>query len=703
MVRCKGWAGTVLRVDLSTGRVTKEDTVEGYRDYLGGTGIGYKVMWDEVPAGTRPFDPANKLVFAVGVLAGTGFACGGRTAVTTLFPTCWPKALVGTGHMGGHFAAQLKYAGYDAIIVEGRADHPVWLSIQDNRIELRDARHYWGQGIRRTTLEISQELGPEAVVAAIGQAGENLVPMAVVMNSRSHSAGGVGGVMGSKNLKAIGVYGSGSVSIAGDKAEWERLVKLHLSLLGANNQCVVPQRPQPWAEYYHPRSRWVASSGLQWGAADPPVDVGTCPPHDLRRIAYRTNIAGYFLGDEGWRHTVRGNGCTGCPIRCHSILKVPSASAKYGVSKTAQNTCVGMLFGRFFFKSFPDGEQGQAALEACMVGMHLADDLGIWCNYAQLQRDFQKLYYEGYIKNKVDDEEFSSVPWEKYEKGDPSFLLELLPRIAYKQGELGTALGLGTGYLLQRWGIEENVWIEDHKTNYWKMGHPRHHANEDDGQCGVIINTQYNRDPTCHSHSNLVRSGLPIEVQKRLAAEVWGSPDAIDTTGDYTPMNVYKAKRAKWALVRKELHDSLSICNWMGPWVASPLKERGYRGDEGIEAKFYNLVTGDCKSRNELDWLGERIFNLHRALTIRDMGTTDMRGKHDLIPDWVFLDPNGSAPFTRGTIRMDRDDMEKAMSMFYEEMGWSKATGSPKASTYEEVGLKYVADQLEKLKLIPQE
>jgi len=176
MAKYGGWAGKVLHVDLSTGRTWTEDTVEKYKDYLGGTGIGYKVMWDEVPAGTKPYDPDNRIIFAVGPLAGTGAPCNGRTAITTLWPVCWPKPLVATGHMGGQFAAKLKYAGYDAVIVQGRADRPVWLSIVDQQVEIQDARRLWGQGIRGTTEAISQIMGPEAVVAAIGQAGENLVP-----------------------------------------------------------------------------------------------------------------------------------------------------------------------------------------------------------------------------------------------------------------------------------------------------------------------------------------------------------------------------------------------------------------------------------------------------------------------------------------------------------------------------------------------
>jgi aldehyde:ferredoxin oxidoreductase len=689
-----GWAGEVLRVDLSTGRTRTESTVERYKDVLGGTGLGYRVIWDEVPAGTQPADPANKVVFAVGPLAGTGAPCNGRTAITTLWPTCWPTPLVATGHMGGQFAAELKYAGFDAVVIEGKADRPIWLSITDDRVEIMDARGLWGQGIRRTTVEVSQLLGAQAAVAAIGQAGENLVPMSVVMNSYSHSAGGVGSVLGEKNLKAIGVRGTGRLRIAGPKDEWERLVKLHLSLLGANNQHVVPDSPQPWAEFYDPGSRWKAAPGRQWGAASPPIETGSCDPKDLNRLAYRTNNAVHYLGDIAWKYTVRGNGCTGCPIRCHTMIRVPAAAAKYGIPEMGQNTCGGLNFGRSFFKSFPDGPRGQTAVEACMVGMHLADDLGLWCNYSQLQRDFKRLYYDGTMKRMAGADEFKGYSWAKYEKADPAFLFELLPRLARREGELATALGLGTGYLLERWGLSEAEWKKDHDLQYWKLGHPKHHSAEDAGQCGVIINTQYNRDPQCHSHANFTRNGLPIAVQKQITAEVWGSPDAVDAVRAFTPMHPAMARMARGALLRKELHDSMSLCNWMGPWVASPLRERGYRGDDSIESLLYSLVTGDRQSREELDRVAERIFLLHRALTIRGMGTKDMRQRHDTVPDWVFEDPQGKPAFSKGTIRMDREDIASGMDLFYTEMGWDKTTGAPPRAAYERVGLHEVARAL---------
>ena len=243
MAKYGGWAGKVLHVDLSTGRTWTEDTVEKYKDFLGGTGIGYKVIWDEVPAGTKPYDPENKIIFAVGPLAGTGAPCNGRTAITTLWPTCWPKPLVATGHMGGQFAAKLKYAGYDALVIRGKADRPVWLSIVDQQVEIHDARRLWGEGIRRTTAAINQIMGPEAVVAAIGQAGENLVPMSVVMSSVSHSAGGIGSVMGAKNLKAIGVQGTGSVRIAGRQRGVGEADQIPPLPSGGEQPARRPQRP----------------------------------------------------------------------------------------------------------------------------------------------------------------------------------------------------------------------------------------------------------------------------------------------------------------------------------------------------------------------------------------------------------------------------------------------------------------------------
>ncbi|MCL4532520.1 MAG: aldehyde ferredoxin oxidoreductase, partial [Actinobacteria bacterium] len=579
MAQYGGWTGKTLRVNLSTGDIKTEDTIEKFKDYLGGTGVAYRVLWDEVPAGTKALDEANKITFGAGPLVATGAPCGGRTSITAISPVTYPFETVATGHMGGHFSAQMKFAGWDNVIVEGKADKPVYLAIMDDKVEIRDAGSMWGNGIYRATAQISEEMGSDAVVAAIGQAGENLVPLSVVMNSNSHSAGaGMGAVMGSKNLKAIGILGTGSVQIAADKADWKAYVKYMLSLLGANNNNVVPSTPQRWAEFYSSGSRWTARNGLFWGAADPPVNTGECDPHDMNSIGYRTAKAIYDMGPLAEQYHVRQSGCHSCPIRCHVAMDVPSA-ARFGVSQYAMNTCVGWG-GKSVFEKFPDGSQGLTSIEANVVGKHLADDYGTWCNYGLQQRTFQWLYKNGFMKANLPADEYKSIPWDKLEKGDPEFLFDYYKRIALKQGEFGTALGMDAGRLGERWKLPQ-AFYDDHVVVWWKQGHPKHHSPEDGGQVATLQQLIYNRDAQIHSTTNFTHSGLPLKVQKAVFEQVfgpgWGA--AVDQLNNFTPMNEYKAKWAKFGLLRKELHDSLTICNWMGPFYASPLKERNYVGD----------------------------------------------------------------------------------------------------------------------------
>lgn len=170
----------------------------------------------------------------------------------------------------------MKFAGYDVIIIEGKAKSPVWLKIKDDKVSTEKADFLWGKGTRATTEEICRLTSPETCVAAIGQAGENLVPLSGMLNSRNHSGGaGTGAIMGSKNLKAIAVEGTKGVNIA-DRQEMKRLNDYMMTeLIGANNNHVVPSTPQSWAEYSDPKSRWTARKGLFWGAAEGgPIETG---------------------------------------------------------------------------------------------------------------------------------------------------------------------------------------------------------------------------------------------------------------------------------------------------------------------------------------------------------------------------------------------------------------------------------------------
>jgi len=218
-----GWNGQIVRVNLSTGNVSKQPLDPGLaRDYIGARGLGTKIMTDEVDPAVDALSPENKLIFAPGPLTGTYAPSGGRYNVVT------KGALTGAiaaANSGGVWGAELKFAGYDALIVEGKAPKPVYLWIKDAAVEIRDATSVWGKTVPDTTDAIRAETDDDAKIACIGPAGENLVRFACIMNDLHRAAGrsGVGAVMGSKNLKAIAVVGTGAVTCA-DNAAFERAV-----------------------------------------------------------------------------------------------------------------------------------------------------------------------------------------------------------------------------------------------------------------------------------------------------------------------------------------------------------------------------------------------------------------------------------------------------------------------------------------------
>jgi aldehyde:ferredoxin oxidoreductase len=696
-----GYAGKVLRIDLTTGKVSSEDTLAKYKDYIGGSGLAYKVIWDEVPAGTKPLDPENRLIFGVGPLSGSGSPCSGRVIIGGLSPTAFNEG-VAVGHMGGEWGPELKFAGWDSIIIQGKANSPVWIYINDDKVELRDAKRLWGNGIFETTALISNEVGADAHVAAIGQAGENLLKLSCVMCDRSHSAGMFGSVMGSKNLKAIAVKGTKAVRIAADKKAWKDLVYEYLTLMGANNQAVVPSYPQPWAEYSDPLVRWNAGPGRFWGAASPPVETGYCTADDLNKMGLRTHKGIHDFGVEmGIKHTVKIGGCFGCPIRCHSSMDIPQLE-QYGVSRYQTNTCVGFSHGRGWYELLTTAKflQGEPHIQCSAMGSALADDYGWWNDYSQTPRDFSYMVESGKLKELIPAKEYDSYDWKARTAKDPGFLISLFKNIVYKEGEIGNAFGLGGLALEKKW---KDI-AEFHKTRFdsqcFKFGQSKHHAAEDFGQVGMLINFMYNRDPQTHAHINFSANGLPLALRKEIGAEIFGTPDAVENRSDHKPMNKGKAVYAKLSVYYKELHDSLTMCSWTQPVWSSPRKDLKYRGDIEMEAKLFSAVTGIKKTRADLENDAARIFTLQRALDIKFTGVKDQRKTHDVANDWVFDYPKDAKPFTPGNYKMERADAEIAKDMLYEELGWDKDTGAPTKATLDKLGLGYVADDFGKKGLL---
>ena len=193
-----GWTGNLLRVNLTDKTIKKEALCPKDAEmYLGARGLPTKIMMDEVDPKVDPLSEEHKLIFMTGPLTGTFASSGGRYEVVAKAPL---TGTIGASNSGGHFGPELKYAGYDGIIFEGRAEKPVYLWIEDDNVELRDALHLWGKNVFETTDTVLAETAEDARVACIGPGGEKQVLFAGVLNDRNRAAGrsGLGAVMGLK-------------------------------------------------------------------------------------------------------------------------------------------------------------------------------------------------------------------------------------------------------------------------------------------------------------------------------------------------------------------------------------------------------------------------------------------------------------------------------------------------------------------------
>ena len=294
-----GCNGKILRVDLSSVAIRTEEPGEDfYRTYFGGWGIVAYYLLKEVPPGTDPLSPENKLIFALGPLTGVPIAGASRNAVGAKSPL---TGLFGEADVGGWWNAELKRAGYDAIIVEGKAENPVYLWIQDGEVEIRDAAHLWGKTTEESQQLIRQELGDDRIrTAQIGIAGENMVRYACVINDLKHSAGrtGMGAVMGSKNLKAIACRGHNPPPLA------DRPAVTEISKWFGQNYMELNER----------LAKYGTGFNLQGSS-----DSGGLPTHNFRdgvfdganKISAETVIETLGLPMEG---------CYACPVRCKKVV-----------------------------------------------------------------------------------------------------------------------------------------------------------------------------------------------------------------------------------------------------------------------------------------------------------------------------------------------------------------------------------------------
>ncbi|MPW26457.1 ABC transporter ATP-binding protein [Alkalibaculum sp. M08DMB] len=412
-----GYMGKVLRVNLSTQKIRVEDLSEEIaKDFLGGAGFGIKYLSDEVPGNIDPLGEENKLIFAPGPLSGTSAPCASRMALTTKSPL---TGAVGMSLSGGHFPVELKFAGYDILIIEGKSEKPVYININDDKVTIRKAEKIWGMDTVDTQLLIKHELKEQNTrIACIGPAGENLSKMASIINERrAFGRKGVGAVMGSKNLKAIAVRGTKVVPIA-KKDEFNKARSTMLAAMKAS--------PVLYPEFSKLGTPMVV---------DVTSALGIFPSENYRTTGEKDYTKG--IGAEASEATnIASEPCYGCPVGC-SQLKLARGNSKYtgALSDPEYET----------FYSF-GGQTGVDNLDSIIAADQICDRLGIDTMSVGVTIGFAMELFENGLLT-LEDTKGIDLKF-----GNHEAMVDLLKEIAYRREGLGALLCDGTKILSETIG-----------------------------------------------------------------------------------------------------------------------------------------------------------------------------------------------------------------------------------------------------------
>jgi len=409
--------GFDLEIDLTRGNIERVATDPELTElYLGGLGTNAKILWDRVPPEVEPFSPKNLLIFGTGLLVGTPAIGCNRTVVSTISPQ---TGLMAFSMMGGFFAPELKYAGYDKLIIRGQSPDLVYLWIQDDKVEIRDASHLEGKGSLEAAEMIRTELDdPKVQIASIGMAGENRVWFASIEQGRSSaSRGGIGAVMGDKRLKAIAVRGTNDVNVA-RPAEFIGMCNEVMEYIKIRNENPIPGVMPILAGLGSPQEmaihdeKWHTEN-FAWGNS-------------------RTRRKGFWTEDveENWTETMRSMrtrlvSCHNCPMKCGATISVPDQPT-------------------YMMKCFSKLTYTMAAMSDLEFGLKIAQratEYGVDAFSAPQVMAFALELYEAGI---LTDKDFPGMPPDNEER-----FFWLLDRIVRREG-IGDALANGT-----HWAAEE--------------------------------------------------------------------------------------------------------------------------------------------------------------------------------------------------------------------------------------------------------
>jgi aldehyde:ferredoxin oxidoreductase len=634
-----GWTGSLLRIDLSKHLTSIQPSEEYVRRFIGGRAVAQWILFDELNPDTRPLDPDNILIFDTGPLTGTLAPAASRVGINA--KNVFSKG-VGWSNAGGHFGPEMKFAGFDFLIIRGRSKEPVYLWIKDGQVEFRSASDIWGRDVFESENIIRKDLGDRRIrVAGIGPAGENLVKAAAIMIDKTRAAGGcgLGAVMGSKNLKAVAVRGSKSIEAADPDGFAEAVDDSLKKILRSKN------------------ASSMRRSGTQGTFMRGMNELCAIPVRNAQDDHWDERKMDLLDQPQFDRYETRKVACFGCPIYCSHYYVIHGGQYD-GVETEGFEANLGFGFGSRF-----DIEYAPALIKI----QELLSRLGLDNDNTSVVLSWAFECFEKGILTKESTDGLE-LKW-----GDYEVVVKLVRKLAFREG-IGNLLAKGVKTASEEVGrgsqyyatqIKGQEMIESiRSTKGWGLG--------------IALSSRAAR------HLNGAPTTETINISAKVGEELFGIP----TAGDGLSYEG-KGKLVCWMEQYKMLVDMLQMCYYTSLWLGPDLL---------LTDDYANLLSklvGVHYTSEQLMNTARRAINVEKAFNTLHAGFTR---KDDYLPERFYVEPIKTGKF-KGE-KIDREEYDRMLDEYYESCEWDSITGVQTQYVLRKMDLIEVLSKLEKYRRI---
>ncbi len=647
-----GYAGKILHVDLTSGSLSIEEPPEDlYRTYMGGSALGLYYLLKNTPAGADPYGPENTLAFMLAGITGAPIAGQSRATVVAKSPL---TGGVGDSQAGGFWPAELKFAGFDGIVIRGISPEPVYLWIDQGEVELRDAGHLWGRTTTQVDEILEEELGDKRIqVTQVGPAGEKLVRFAAILNmaTRAHGRTGMGAVMGSKKLKAIVVRGGKKKLPMADPDRVRKIMQPSIAAVRGDEDV------------------WGLAKYGTLGILESQNAVGGLPTRNYQSGWMGYDRAAAIGGERLFDDLLRGadedkqlklgrETCYSCAVRCKRVIEAEWQGRAIDPKSGGTEYETASVFG-----SYCDIDD----IHAIAYANQLCNEYGVDTIAAGATMAFAiNCFEQGLIT--ADDTGGIELAW-----GDADAMIEMLEKTLNREG-LGDVLAEGSA----RAGARIGNGAEDLIVAVKGTELPAHMPQVKPSLAVIYAVNPFGADHQSSEHD-------PSYTPELIAAspDKYGKRMADIGLTDPQPEEVLDEAKVEFALKTQYAYsalDTADACQFVfGPaWQLLGMEEL---------AGVISAVHGEETTVADLLTLGARRLNMLRAFNAREGITREQ----DTLPKRLF-EPLEGGPSDGKTV--DRDQFGAALEMYYEKAGWDPVTGNPTAETLDGLGLGWLKAEL---------